>query len=192
MDTPSLTVQTPSLMGMADALSSLSVNNRKGLTACSSLLRSWFMARIVLLHSWVVAASLLCLALARADALIHVGNRNQLFIDHRFIARSELIALRMNPLEKLGLILDRNSQPWPEFQHTGGYLKTSEDPLCFCRRGLSRRLAANASASFRRQSAAARRYSLHFAECPLGRRFLFCRAGKELPTQYSPGAQSRL
>ncbi len=100
---------------MADALSSLSANPRKGLLAAAS----YFMARIVFLHSRVVATSLFCAALARADALIEVGNRNQLFIDHRFIARSELIALRMNPPEKLGLILDRNSHPWPEFQHTG-------------------------------------------------------------------------
>ncbi|MBI2426203.1 MAG: hypothetical protein HYV27_25490 [Candidatus Hydrogenedentes bacterium] len=45
-------------------------------------------------------------AAARGEAPLDVGGRRQLFIDRRFIARSEGIELRMNQAQKLGPILD--------------------------------------------------------------------------------------
>lgn len=48
---------------------------------------------------------------------IDVGDRKQLFIDKRFIEKSEGVALRMNPAQKLGLILDENGQPSNETGH---------------------------------------------------------------------------
>jgi len=41
-------------------------------------------------------------------APLEVGNRKQLFIDHRFIAAQEGISLRMNPAQKLGALLDQH------------------------------------------------------------------------------------
>jgi hypothetical protein len=37
---------------------------------------------------------------------LEVGSRKQLFIDQRFIAKSERVTLRTNPGQKLGQILD--------------------------------------------------------------------------------------
>ena len=68
--------------------------------------------------AWIAGVSLFCAATTRAEAPVEVGGRNQLFIDQRFIAESQGIALRMNPAQKLGLILDQAGQPFPEFQHT--------------------------------------------------------------------------
>lgn len=53
-----------------------------------------------------------------AEAPREIGSRKQLFIDKRFIASSENVELRMNPAQKLGLILDDNGQPSPESGHT--------------------------------------------------------------------------
>ena len=50
-----------------------------------------------------IAIALPIIALAD-DAPIDVGSRTQLFIDHRFIAQSENVELRMNPAQKLGKI----------------------------------------------------------------------------------------
>jgi hypothetical protein len=47
---------------------------------------------------------------------LHVGDKNQLFIDRRFIAASELVALNMNPAQKLGLVLDASKEPWEKGQ----------------------------------------------------------------------------
>lgn len=74
-------------------------------------------ARVIFLQAWIVGVSLFCAVATRAEAPVEVGSRSQLFIDQRFIAESQGIALRMNPAQKLGLILDQAGQPFPEFQH---------------------------------------------------------------------------
>ena len=65
----------------------------------------------------VMGAVLFCTLAVRAEAPLDVGSRKQLFIDKRFIAKSQGVELRMNPAQKLGLILDDKGQSWPEFQH---------------------------------------------------------------------------
>lgn len=45
-------------------------------------------------------------------APIDVGDQKQLFIDHRFIAESERMTLRMNPPQKLGLAKDEQGEPF--------------------------------------------------------------------------------
>ena len=48
-----------------------------------------------------------------ADATIFdIGSHKQLFIDQRYIAKSENVHLRANPADKLGLILDEQDQPF--------------------------------------------------------------------------------
>ncbi len=42
---------------------------------------------------------------------LEVGNRKQLFIDHRYIAKSEGVNLRTNPGQKLGQILNASGKP---------------------------------------------------------------------------------
>lgn len=44
-------------------------------------------------------------------SILHVGSAKQLFIDHRFIERSENVTLRVNPPAKKGLVLDAH-EPW--------------------------------------------------------------------------------
>ena len=51
-------------------------------------------------------AALFQAAPAADDAPLDVGDRRQLFLDDRFIAESANIVLRMNPAQKLGLVLD--------------------------------------------------------------------------------------
>lgn len=55
---------------------------------------------------------------------LRVGDRKQLFIDRRFIARDEGVTLAMNPAQKLGLVLD-SKEPWE--RGTGGYFRVIED-----------------------------------------------------------------
>jgi len=59
----------------------------------------------------------------QTPAPLDIGNRQQLFIDRRFIARSDNIALRTNPAEKLGLIQDEHGQPWPGSDHLSRVLE---------------------------------------------------------------------
>jgi len=68
--------------------------------------------RIHAMPSALLTAFLLMPAtLACADETpLDVGGRKQLFIDGRFIAESERVALRANPAQKLGPILDANGQ----------------------------------------------------------------------------------
>ncbi len=54
----------------------------------------------------LILASILPTLNGAAEGPLDVGARKQLFIDHRFIAQSENITLRMNPAQKLGLVLD--------------------------------------------------------------------------------------
>lgn len=54
---------------------------------------------------------------------LDIGNRKQLFIDRRFIARSEHVTLRTSPAEKLGLIRDEHDQPWPGSDHLSRVLE---------------------------------------------------------------------
>jgi hypothetical protein len=56
---------------------------------------------------------------------LQVGGKKQLFIDHRFIATSENVALGMNPAVKLGIVLDSTKEPWE--RGTGGYFRVIED-----------------------------------------------------------------
>ncbi len=49
-----------------------------------------------------------------AERTWNVGTRKQLFIDRRFIERSENVTLRMNPAQKLGLVLDSTAAPWED------------------------------------------------------------------------------
>ena len=60
----------------------------------------------------------LCALAASAQAPHKIGDRKQLFIDQRFIEVSEGISLRMNPAQKLGLILDDQGMPSSESGHT--------------------------------------------------------------------------
>ena len=62
-----------------------------------------------------------CLAAAAPGAPLDVGDRKQLFIDRRFIAKSEGIELRMNQAQKLGLIRDEHGQPL--FSHVSRVLE---------------------------------------------------------------------
>ncbi len=55
---------------------------------------------------------------AHAQAPFEVGSRKQLFMDKRFIAAGEGVELRMNPAQKLRLILDERGQPSSESGHT--------------------------------------------------------------------------
>ena len=57
-------------------------------------------------------ATLLLFALAAPPAPLDVGDRKQLFIDERFIAGRERIALRVNPPQKLGPLKDENGKPF--------------------------------------------------------------------------------
>src|SRR5690606_28747518 len=71
--------------------------------------------RMLLLCGWALSA---CLLEAEEPAgALDVGDRKQLFIDKRFIVTSEGVTLRMNPAQKLGLILDESGQPSPENGH---------------------------------------------------------------------------
>jgi hypothetical protein len=54
-----------------------------------------------------------------------VGDHKQLFIDHRFIAASENVALNMNPAQKLGMVLDSSKERWEK--GPGGYFRVIED-----------------------------------------------------------------
>src|SRR3989442_2001595 len=65
----------------------------------------------------ILGAILFCTLGMRAEAPLDIGSRKQLFIDERFIAKRQGVELRMNPAQKLGLILDDKGQAWPEFQH---------------------------------------------------------------------------
>src|SRR6187402_243987 len=66
----------------------------------------------------LILGGLLCAHDAGAQAPIGIGSRKQLFIDKRFIAKSEGVDLQMNSAQKLGLILDGNGQPSAESGHT--------------------------------------------------------------------------
>lgn len=46
-----------------------------------------------------------------ADNALNIGANKQLFIDHRFIAASENVSLRMNPAQKLGRLLAPDGKP---------------------------------------------------------------------------------
>ena len=60
----------------------------------------------------LVAACLLCTAVARAEAPIEIGNSKQLFIDQRFIQSSENVTLTSNPAQKLGPIFMSETNPF--------------------------------------------------------------------------------
>lgn len=47
-----------------------------------------------------------------ADSPLDVGDRKQLFIDRRFIENSQNVELRMNPPQKLGLVIPNHTEPW--------------------------------------------------------------------------------
>lgn len=72
-------------------------------------------SRFLSLSSFV---SLLAVGILKAEEPLQVGCRKQLFIDQRFIAASDQVELRMNPAQKLGLILDENGQPSSISGHT--------------------------------------------------------------------------
>jgi hypothetical protein len=61
---------------------------------------------------------LLFFSQAGAQTPIEVGNRKQLFVDKRFIGTGERVELRMNPAQKLGLILNEKGEPSAESGHT--------------------------------------------------------------------------
>ena len=54
-----------------------------------------------------------------------IGDRKQLFIDRRFIAASEGVALTLNPAQKLGMVLDSSKEPWE--RGPGGYFRVIDD-----------------------------------------------------------------
>lgn len=60
-----------------------------------------------------------------ATGPLRVGQRKQLFIDRRFIAASEGVALTMNPAQKLGMVLDAADEPWS--RGPGGYFRVIDD-----------------------------------------------------------------
>ena len=93
-------------------------------------------------------------ATAAKAAAFDIGQRKQLFIDRRFIGRSENVTLRTNAAEKLGLIRDENDRPLEWFDHIsrviedGGKIKMylgansvavaeSEDGIHFRRTGVT-------------------------------------------------------
>ncbi len=59
-----------------------------------------------------VTVACLLLPVNRAEEMpLDVGGRKQLFLDHRFLAKSEGVTLRTNPGQKLGQILDAKGKP---------------------------------------------------------------------------------
>src|SRR4051812_46629064 len=56
---------------------------------------------------------------------LDVGDRKQLFIDRRFIAASDNVALVMNPAQKLGVVLDSAGVPWE--RGPAGYFRVIDD-----------------------------------------------------------------
>ncbi|WP_165251846.1 hypothetical protein [Paludisphaera soli] len=56
--------------------------------------------------------SLLFLVGSLGQTPIDVGDRKQLFMDHRFIAESDRVELRANPARKLGLLRDEAGEPF--------------------------------------------------------------------------------
>jgi hypothetical protein len=72
-----------------------------------------------------VMAWSLCSLAATAQSPIEIGDHKQLFIDKRFIATSDRIELRMNPVQKLGLILDESGRPSSESGHTSRVIEDS-------------------------------------------------------------------
>jgi hypothetical protein len=56
---------------------------------------------------------------------VPVGDHKQLFIDRRFIAGSENVALNMNQAQKLGIVLDSSTEPWEK--GPGGYFRVIDD-----------------------------------------------------------------
>src|SRR5579871_2499274 len=65
------------------------------------------MLRVLL---FVIGALLSATTLA-ADAPLDVSGKKQLFIDMRFIARSDRVEFRMNPAQKLGPLQDEQGRP---------------------------------------------------------------------------------
>ena len=71
----------------------------------------------------LLTGSILTAAPADTPPPLDIGGRKQLFMDHRFIARSEHVTLRANPAEKLDLIRDEHDQPWPASDHLSRVLE---------------------------------------------------------------------
>lgn len=65
------------------------------------MLRCALFAFLLLVHTLTLAD----------DAPLDVGDRKQLFIDRRFIAKSDRVELRTNPAQKLGQMLDADGKP---------------------------------------------------------------------------------
>jgi hypothetical protein len=64
-------------------------------------------------------------ALGAADGPISVGSQKQLFIDHRFIASSENVSLRVNPPAKRPAAVITSDKPWDAFRII--WLSVAED-----------------------------------------------------------------
>jgi hypothetical protein len=73
---------------------------------------------VILARCLLVSGLLVATGWAKPETVFDIGTQKQLFIDQRFIAQSEGIALRMNPGQKLGLILDEYGAPLPVQGHT--------------------------------------------------------------------------
>ncbi len=66
---------------------------------------------------------------ANARKPIPVGDRKQLFIDRRFIARSENVRIVMNPPVKVGVVLECD-RPWEDFRLTSYFTVVQDGDLC--------------------------------------------------------------
>jgi hypothetical protein len=67
---------------------------------------------VIMIRTVLFALILFPMALASAEEKsLEIGSRKQLFIDERFIAKSERVTLRTNPAQKLGQILDADGKP---------------------------------------------------------------------------------
>ena len=71
---------------------------------------------------------LLLTVVCRADGVIDVGSRKQLFIDQKFIESSEGIRLTVNPPHQTREKLITADQPWEQDAHLGSYSTVVQEP----------------------------------------------------------------
>lgn len=87
---------------------------------------------------------------APAQAPLEIGSRKQLFIDQRFMAASGGVELRMNPAQKLGLILDEKGDPSAESGHTSRVIEDQGKIRLYVGAGDLRVLESDDGLRFRR------------------------------------------
>ena len=105
---------------------------RTGYAMFGRAVNTWMRRREFFSAGWALAGSVALSARGASGSApadprppLAVGEDKQLFIDGRFIAHSENVALAMNPAQKLGIVLDSAKEPWVD--RPGGYFRVVED-----------------------------------------------------------------